>query len=313
MLRPTRPQLPLAAMRGIIPKACAAVALLALGVIFLSCGGGEPSLGTQEAPNLAGSWELIAVSNNGSITGIELALKEGQVLDNGIEVPSGQIAATNTQINFVSLTSVSQNLNIMGFGGSCAATPTSPNSLGPGAVTTIGSPVTFTFTANGNVFNATAGLGADGQSLVNGTYTAQTGNTCSDNGGTITGSVVSKLAGTYMGQMCPLSSPSSSCENSQNLTDTATATASESSSGTLSLTLVYSAGPDSGTTITLTGPVTGNAFTLQGTYQGQTITYYGYYEQIYNSSLQVNIPSLYLVNATDTSVPVGILGVPQTQ
>jgi hypothetical protein len=74
-----------------------------------------------------------------------------------------------------------------------------------------------------------------------------------------------------------------------------TATATENSSGLLSLNLAL-AGTDN-TTLTLTGPVTGNAFLLQGTVQGQPVVYSGYYELINN------IPSLYLVNATDSASP----------
>jgi hypothetical protein len=48
-----------------------------------------------------------------------------------------------------------------------------------------------------------------------------------------------------------------------------------------------------------------------GTYQGNTITYYGYFEQVYDSTLQVNVPSLYFGNAADASVSIGTLGVPQ--
>ena len=286
-----------------------ALAALALaGASLISCGGNSSSIGTQQAPNIAGAWEFIAVSSNGSQTGIEVALTEGTVLVNSMPQADGQIAASSAQINFVPLTTVSENMNVVNgtplFGGSCGATPTTTNSLGPGTVTGLGNAMSFTFTANGSVFNVSATLSGDGKSILNGTYTPQAGNACSDPGGTITGTNVSKISGMFAGQMCPLGASSTTCTDSQNFTDTAAATVSESGS-TLTVTLAFSAGPDSGTNLTLTGPVTGNAFTVLGTYQGQTITYYGYFEDV------GNVPSLYFVNANDTSVSIGVLGVPQ--
>jgi len=240
------------------------------------------------------------------MTAIEVALKEGQVLVNGFEQPDGQITASSAQIAFVSAATVSQNLNATGFGGNCLPI-SSANGLGPGAVTAGNAPISFTFTENGNIFNVTGTLSGDGQSLLNGTYTAESGNTCSDPGGTITGAAVPKLTGTYTGQTCPVLS-SDPCQS----TDNVTATLSESSSGTLTFSLVLS-GTDNAN-FTMTGPVTGNAFTVQGTFQGQLVTFYGYYEQIYNAQLGANVASLYLVNATAPIQPfyVGTLAVPQT-
>lgn len=268
-----------------------AIAMLALCGVLVRCGSSKSSSGaTQNPPNIAGQWEFIAVSNDGSITGIEVALSEAQVLQNGVEVPNGEISANSTQIAFVSLATVSQNLNVTGFGGSCGATPTSANSLGPGTVTGYGSPVSFTLTENGNVFNVTTTLSGDGQSMLSGTYTPQSGNinTCSDPGGTITGAVVSTLAASFSGQMCPLAS-ASSCSSQ---TDSVTA-AVTTHSGQINLSLALQ-GTDN-TSFTLTGPITGNAFTARGTYQGQTLIYYGYFELAGTSS----VPSIYLVSAAD--------------
>lgn len=291
---------------SLLRTASAAVA----AALLVSCGGSPSTENALPPPNIAGPWEFIASSKNGSTTGIEVALTEGQVQQNGLLVPNGQIAATGTQITFVSLQTISGNLNVSDFGGSCAATTTTTNNLGPGTVSGFGQPVTFSFTANGSVFNVSATLSGDGKSIVNGTYTAQAGNACADGGGSISGTSVAKIAGMYQGPMCPLAASSATCSNPQNFTDTATVTASESGS-TLTVTVAFSAGPDAGTNLTMTGPVTGNAFTVQGTYQGQIIVYQGYFEQVYDSTLQVNIPSLYFVNSSDTSVSIGVLGVPQ--
>jgi len=207
-----------------------------------------------------------------------------------VEQPDGQIAADSAQITFVSLNPA--NSEITGFGGSCLPVTTA-NTFGPGTVTALGAPISFSFTENGNVFNVTATISGDGTSILNGTYTPQTGNTCTDPGGTITGTLLSKLSGTYTGTMCPLAS---TCQSSSEFTDTVvSATVSESSSNVLTLGLVLS-GTDN-TNFTLTGPVTGNAFSATGTFQGQTLTYYGYYEQL------SSVPTLYLVNGTNPAQP----------
>lgn len=279
--------------------------LVLLSSALLSCGGKSNTPSSTSAapiPNIAGAWEFVAISNDGSITGINVAIKEGQTLVNGVETPDGQITATSTQIAFTSLTSVSQNLDITAFGGNCLPI-TSVNSLGPGSVSALNAPFNFTFTENGSVFNVTGTLSGDGQSLLNGTYTPQSGNSCSDPGGMITGNVVSKLFGTYGGKLCPLAS--SSCASSQDFTDTVIATASESSSAVLTLNLSVSTGPDTGTNMTLSGPVAGNAFSVSGTFQGQLLTFYGYFETVGST------PSLYFVNAGNAEQPmyVGTLGI----
>jgi hypothetical protein len=271
------------------------VALVA--TVLFSCGSNDhnSSSSAPPLPNIAGAWEFIAISNDGSITGINVAIKEGQTLVNGVEVPDGQITATSTQVSFASLANISQNLDITAFGGNCLPI-TSLNGLGPGSVSALDAPFDFTFTENGNVFNVTGTLSGDGQSLLNGTYTPQSGNTCSDPGGTITGNVVSKLFGTYGGKMCALAG--TSCGGSQDFTDTVTATANESSSNVLTLDVAVTAGTDAGTNLTLTGPVTGNAFSVSGTFQGQLLTFYGYFETVGST------PSLYLVNAGDAEQPM---------
>lgn len=284
--------------RHSIPGIIRSLVFLMACAVLVSCGGNSSSFPSQPTPNIAGAWEFVAVSNSGSVTGIEVSLSEGSVLVNGVSEPNGQVTATSNQISFVSLSPTT--LNITGFGGTCQ--PVSTDRALTGSVTAIDSPFQFSFTENGNVFSVTGTLGGDGKSLLNGTYTAQAGNGCAaDTGGTITGLAVSKISGTYAGQMCALSDTSSPCQ----LVDTATAVASENSSSNLTLTLNLT-GTDN-TSFTLTGPVTGNAFTLQGTIQGQPVIYQGYYEPV------KNIPSLYLVNSTNPVAPnyVGTLAVPQ--
>jgi hypothetical protein len=280
--------------------------LTALVACACLCGCGSKSSPPTPAPlpNVAGSWEFLAVSNdNGYVTGIEASLKEGQMLVNGLPQPNGQFSANNNQITFVSLANVSQDLNATGFGGPCQTTTTVSNSLS-GNVNSDDGPMNFTFTENGIVFNVTGTLSGDGQSFLSGSYT-QSGTACPDSGGTITGQILSKLSGAYAGHICQPSSPS--CTD---FPDAVTATLSENSSGTLSLTLAFTAGPDNGANFTLQGPVTGNAFSVQGTFQGQLVTYYGYYEQVASKGA-----SVYLVNATndpDQPTYVGTLPFVQT-
>lgn len=284
----------------------APLAGLGLVALLLSCSGHPSSITSPPPPNVAGAWEFVAASNDGPVTGIEVALKEGQVLVNQLEQPDGQITASSSQISYVSINPSSLlPINITGFGGSC--TPiSSVNSLGPGSVTTLGGTMTFTYVENGTVFNVVGTLSGDGQSMLNGTY-VQSGNTCAtDTGGTITGMIVPKLTGNYLGQMCALGN--SSCQDvQQDFTDAANATISESSSGALTLNLALT-GTDNAN-LTLNGTVTGNAFSAQGTYNGQLLTFDGYYE------IYANVPSLYLVNATNPVQPfyVGRLAVPPQQ
>jgi len=278
-------------LRFVIPrqntmKFVAAIALLFLGGVLVSCGKG--TVPPQPIPSLAGPWEFIAISSNTALpwTGVEVALQEGQIVVNGFPQPDGNISASSAQMAFVSLGLKSQLIIATGFGGNCTPV-TTDNSLGPATVTALAAPISFSFTQNGNLFNVTGTISSDGKSLLNGTYTAQAGNACTaDTGGTITGNALSKLTGTYVGTMCPLAS--SSCTSQ---TDTATAVVSEGSGGALTLNLTISGTDD--TAFSMTGSVTGNAFTAQGTYQGQTIIFDGYYQQ--------SGPGLYLVNAASGS------------
>jgi hypothetical protein len=285
------------------PKSAAMFALLISLAITVSCAGNSKSITTPPTPNIAGPWEFVAISQTsagiGVVTGIEVALSEGQVLENGLNLPDGNIAANSNQISFVSL--APNSLNITEFGGPCQSTPGDSNLTGS---VTSSSAVQFTFTENGNIFKVTGTLSGDGKSL-NGTYSPDTSsgtiNACTaDSGGTITGNMVGRITGNFSGQICALGESSSSCQPN----DTATATASESSSNILTLNLTLT-GVDNAA-LTLTGPVTGNSFVLQGTVQGQIVTYYGYYETVNN------VPSIYLADATNPASPnyVGTLTIP---
>jgi len=276
-------------VNSVVPRIIAVLALLAVGIALVSCSGNSVSIPTQPTPNVAGAWEFIAVSNSGSVTGIEVALSEGKVLIDGIQQPNGQISATSSQISFVSLNPTT--LAITGFGGPCQPI-TGANGL-TGSATTADGPIQFSFTENGSVFNVTATLSGDGKSILEGTYTSDVPNSCAaDNGGSITGLAVSKVSGTFHGQMCPLTT---TCSSSEDFTNSAIAAASESSSGVLTLNLTLS-GTDN-TTLTLSGPVSGRAFVLQGTVQSQIVVYNGYYETVNN------VPSIYLADATNPATP----------
>ncbi len=262
-----------------------ALALIVLSLTLPSCSGSKVS-GEQVIPSIAGSWEFLATSStNGTETGIEVALNEGQTLVGEVEEPNGSVSASSSQIAFVTINPTSGI--VISFGGSCPATQSPSNSLS-GNITALGGPFNFSYIENGNVFNVTATLSGDGQSILNGSYASTD---CSDVG-SISGNVVPKLSGIYTGRMT-LPGPS---------VDTATATVNESS-GTLAANFALT-GADN-TSLTMSGPVTGNAFLIQGTFQGQVVTYYGYYEATKSS--------LYLVNASDLSQPGDTLTLQVTQ
>jgi hypothetical protein len=276
-------------VKSVVPKIIASLSLFAVGTVLVSCSGNSSSIPAQPTPNIAGAWEFVAISNSGSVTGIEVALTEGKVLVDGIQQPDGQISATSTQISFVSLNPTT--LAITDFGGPCQPI-TGVNGLA-GSATTADGPIQFSFTENGNVFNVTATLSGDGKSVLDGTYTSDIPNSCAaDNGGTITGLAVSKVSGTFHGQMCPLTT---TCASSQDFTNSVIAAASENSSSVLTLNLTLT-GTDN-TTLTLSGPVAGRAFVLQGTVQGQVVMYNGYYETVNN------VPSIYLADTTNPATP----------
>jgi hypothetical protein len=291
---------------------------VALAIALVSCSG-RSSIPPGPLPNVSGSWEFIAASsmNPGYSTNIEVALKEGQVFVNGNYQENGQISASGQQITFVGFTPA----GTIAFGGNCAEATTNPGNSLSGNISGVGGSMNFTYTENGNVFNVTAILDASSQSIDSGTYTEQAAPASQSNGacngnvdptiidsGSITGKIVSKLSGTYTGQICqPLDTL---CSNTP---DTAIATLGPSGS-TLGVNLLLT-GADNAS-FTLTGPVTANAFSVQGTFQGQTVAYLGYYELTYDSLTNVDdIPTLYLVNATNSSTEptyAGTLTVPRT-
>jgi hypothetical protein len=277
--------------------------LVALGVVLVSCSG-RSSVPPALMPNISGSWEFIATSttNPGYSTGIELQLNEGQVLVDGAYVANGQISSSGPQINFVGLTPTGGIV----FGGNCVPASDNTGDSFTGSISGFAGSMNFTYTENGNVFNVTATLDASGQSIDSGTYTAQMGSGCSDSG-TIAGKIVPKLSGSYTGELVLPDGTS----------DTVSATVSENTSAVLTANLVVT-GPDN-TAFSLSGPVTGNYFSATGTFsvggQAQSATYDGYYELTYDALTEVNdIPSLYIVNATNSTEPAyaGTLTVPQT-
>ena len=285
--------------------------LLSAAFLLASCGRSTSKFAPQPLPNIAGAWEMIAApaTNNGTTTGIEVALKEGQVLNttgSGSYEPDGQISASGTQISFVGLNAAGVNATNLVFGGNCAVagSDTSGNNL-TGSVSGVGGSFNFTYNENGNDFSVTATVSSDGKSMM-GTYTSQSGSNCSDGAsGTITGVVVPRLSGTYLGQLCqPLGS---SCLGAQ---DVATATLSQKGT-TLTISLALTGADNS--TLTLSGPVAGNFFSVQGTFQGQPVAYYGYYQTFLetdNNGVVNDIQNLYLANTASPAQLAGLLTVP---
>jgi hypothetical protein len=253
--------------------------LIAIAAALVACSG--HTIPQAAIPNIGGPWEFLAGSSNDTthVTGIEVALKAGQSLVNGVEQANGMVSATGaTQIAILTINVAD---GTVAFGGSCL-TGVGTYSLA-GSISSLAGPFNFTYTENGNIFNVTATLSGDGRSAT-GTYSSASGSNCSESG-TITGTAVPKLSGTYVGQ---LTLPDGT-------NDTVTATLSEDSNSVLSLNLVATT-PDQ-TSFTMTGPATGNAFLVQGTFQGQPVAYAGYYQL----TTPAMVPSVYFVNATNAA------------
>jgi hypothetical protein len=265
-------------------RVCVAGMFVAVSLLFVACGGRSSIPSPVSAPSIAGQWEFTATSINGSSsTGIEASLKEGQTLVNGAYQATGQVSAAGaTQIAFLEVNLSTQAVQ---FGGPCATAGDGSSSFS-GTASSDGS-FNFTYTENGNVFNASTTL--NGQTLA-GTYSSAPGSTCIETG-SITGTIVPKLTGNYTGQ---LTLPDGTSQ-------AVTATLSENSSSILSLGLV---GTGTNTlAFSMTGPVIGNAFFLQGTFQAQSVAYEGYFQQILDPTTLLTTPAIYLVNNTDPAQP----------
>jgi hypothetical protein len=289
-------------MIGHFPRLVSAALLLALTVFLAACASTSHDSSTTVPPSISkisGGWEFRLESSSGGLSAAEVALQQGQVLVNGISQPSGDISASGTQVSFV--TFLANTPVIDGFSGFCAPTGNSANSVN-GTITGLGGDISnFTVTENGNVFNVTATLSGDGQSML-GTYASPASSGCKDSG-TFVGATVPKLFGTYVGSLTLPTCSTTGC-------DSATATMSESSNNTATLTLTLQ-GTDNGL-LTLTGPVTGNAFIVQGTLQGQAVVLDGFYEFTLNpKDSQYDLPTLYLADSSAPAQPVGLLTLPQ--
>ncbi len=269
-------------------KAVVAIVISALSLVLVSCSSSKSSTPTPAIPNISGAWEFQAMStsNATTFTGIEVALKEGLMVVNGLQQPNGQVSASGaSQIAFVA---VNPTAATVVFGGNCASTGDGSDNL-IGTADSLGGPFNFSYSENGNVFNVTGTLSGDGKSFT-GTYTSSSGN-CTDSG-SVTGVAVPKLSGSYAGQF---TLPDGTSEN-------VTVSLSESSSSVLSANII-------GTSpvvinLTLTGSATGNAFAVQGTYRGQPVTYEGYYGvQVLNTVTNEMVSGIYFVNSTNPTEP----------
>jgi hypothetical protein len=284
-------------MNGRLPRSISAILALAATVFLAACANGSHDSSTNvppSIPKISGGWEFKLESSAGPLSAAEVALQQGQVLMNGVYQPDGDISASGTQVTFV--TFLPNTPLVDGFSGFCAPTGNAANSVS-GTISGLGGSISsFKLTENGNVFNVSATLSGDGQSM-QGTYTSALPTGCQDSG-TFVGTTVPKISGNYAGNLTLPTCAAAGC-------DSATATMSESgSTATLSLTLT---GTDNGL-LTLTGPVTGNAFTAQGTLQGQAVFLVGFYELSLNpKDSQYDLPTLYLADPSSSTMPIGLL------
>jgi hypothetical protein len=297
---------------ALMKRTAAPVLLVTFAAILTSCSGSGSKIMAPPMPNISGPWEFIATSTitPGYQTGIETALQEGQVFSNTTAsyVETGQISASGTQLSFVGLNYLNGSSHeTIVFAGNCTAASSNPGDALSGSISGLAGAMNFTYTEMGNLFTVTGMLSADGKSMV-GTYTEQaaasgeTNGVCNSDGtvldqGTVAGTVVSKISGTFIGKICQPSD--SSCSGGAK--DNVNASLSESS-GTLTFNMVLT-GADNAT-LTLTGPVAANRFTVSGTFEGSSVSYEGYVQYVFDSVDGLyDLPSLYLANVDLTTSP----------
>jgi len=286
--------------------------LFALAAILISCSGSK-TFPSPAMPSIGGAWEFVAASttNLGYTTGVEVALQQGQIFNTteGTYNPTGQISAAGTQLAFVGINGVGPENNppTIVFGGNCTPASSNPGDTLSGSISGLAGSMNFTYIEAGNVFNVSAMLSADGKSIL-GTYSqqpaqaGQSNGVCNNNAGVtdagnFTGTLVSKLSGTYYGKMCQPADTSCALGT----VDSATVTLSESS-GNLNVNMGLT-GADN-FTLTLSGLVAGNAFSVHGTLGGSTVSYDGYFQNAYDKSDGMyDIPTLYLANVDFSTSP----------
>jgi len=289
-------------MRNGSTKAVWALLLGCLLAAWPACSSGKGDPSAAVIPKISGSWELVATSSQvpGFQTGLEINLQQGQIFADGNFQETGQLSAAGMQQVVAVGTQLDPagNITSVSFSGACGT-------AGGGALNgTLDANYNVKLSYNdggGNVFSAATLLSSDLKTMA-GTYTLQSTSGCTDSG-TFTGTQVSKLSGTYTGQLIL----------PDGTTDNASATLSESSASKFSANLIIS-GTDN-TSLTLSGVVTGNAFSGQGTFQSSSVAYYGYfYQTIIESGINQGLTqsSIYLVDASDPNilVPAGTLTIP---
>ncbi len=61
--------------RPFLQNIAALVLMLVFGSVVISCGSGKAKTPLLPIPNIAGPWQFITVSNDGTVTAINVALK----------------------------------------------------------------------------------------------------------------------------------------------------------------------------------------------------------------------------------------------
>lgn len=250
-----------------------------LAAIAVGCGGGSNSsnsgsTGSQTTPQIAGSWEIIATSNQPPAGVANLQTR----IETGLTQNGGSVSATNPQLVGLKFSHSANDFSAFEYqiGGFCQGNFPTVSLTGTIDAT---NNFTFTMTENGIPFTGTGTLQTDGS--ITGTYTGG-GTTCPDSGTFVANKAVS-LTGNYINTF-DVGDPSLTISLAEG-----------SSSGALTAQVFDSTDG----AFSLAGQAYGNAGQVSGTLDATTVTYYGLFTHD-----QKNNPLLIVVDQTFSLVGV---------
>jgi hypothetical protein len=233
-----------------------------LSLVFTGCGGGgntNTSGSGNNATNIQGKWQVIAVSPQGSFTGSTAWLDA--IVEANLQQSGTTVSAASQDVAVVPF-----NVNYANGSGELEAPYNACNGTTSITGSLSGSTFSFTLTESGSlgnlVISGSALVTPDGKTM-SGNYSHQAGCGLPATSGTITGTLVPSFNGNYAGTIDGVSTTASAAEGSQ---ETLTVTAT-SSNGTFSL-----AGKAVGGGFQVSGNVAGSSYTYQGIYMTTTLT-----------------------------------------
>jgi len=231
--------------------------VLAASMLLFGCGGGAPQAGqpqpSSQLPQIAGSWEIKAVSNN---TPAGLASQQTYI-ETVISQTNGNWQGNSTQLVGFGFPNTASDFSGAEYqvGGFCGAT-----SIGLSGTISSAKAVTFALNESGIVFNGTGTLSSDGTTIL-GSYTGGSGS-CLDSGqflATKTNSLNGNFSFNLIGDPSVQLSLKEGAAAQPPTLPTMRVLGSDSVDGSF----------------TLNGNAVGNAAVVSGTIGGQPVTYYG--------------------------------------